>query len=78
VDATCAPADIAYPTDLGLLNDAREKSEIIIDKLYRQAPEDVTKPRTYRKNARKDFLKMSMKRKNSSRVIERYRERYGY
>jgi transposase, IS5 family len=71
VDATCAPADIAYPTDLGLLNDAREKSEIIIDKLYRQAPEDVIKPRTYRKNARKDFLRMSMKRKNSSRVLYR-------
>ncbi len=33
VDATCAPADISYPTDLGLLNDAREKSEILIDKL---------------------------------------------
>lgn len=24
IDATCAPADITYPTDLGLLNDARE------------------------------------------------------
>ena len=24
-DATCAPADIKYPTDLGLLNDARER-----------------------------------------------------
>src|SRR5699024_209808 len=25
LDATCTPADIAYPTDLGLLNEAREK-----------------------------------------------------
>ncbi len=31
LDATCAPADIRYPTDLGLLNDAREKTEQIID-----------------------------------------------
>lgn len=31
VDATCAPADIAYPTDIGLLNEAREKTEKIID-----------------------------------------------
>ena len=23
IDATCAPADISYPTDLGLLNQAR-------------------------------------------------------
>ena len=26
VDATCAPADVAYPTDLNLLNEAREKN----------------------------------------------------
>ncbi|MHC5060786.1 MAG: hypothetical protein ACYTFK_06860 [Planctomycetota bacterium] len=31
VDATCTPADIAYPTDLSLLNEAREKSEAIIE-----------------------------------------------
>jgi hypothetical protein len=34
VDATCAPADIAYPADLGLLNDAREKTEEVIDQLH--------------------------------------------
>ena len=27
LDATCAPADIKYPTDLGLLNQAREHTE---------------------------------------------------
>ena len=31
VDATCAPVDIHYPTDLGLLNSAREHTEAIID-----------------------------------------------
>ena len=30
LDATCAPADITYPTDLKLLNDAREKNKQII------------------------------------------------
>ena len=30
MDATCAPADIKYPTDLNLVNDARELSEAII------------------------------------------------
>lgn len=34
IDATCAPADITYPTDLGLLNDAREKLETMIDTLH--------------------------------------------
>lgn len=31
LDATCAPADIRYPTDLSLLNEAREKTEKTID-----------------------------------------------
>jgi len=34
MDAACAPADIAFPTDLKLLNAAREKSEKIIDVLH--------------------------------------------
>jgi IS5 family transposase len=34
LDATCAPADIKYPTDLGLLNQAREHTEKIIDALH--------------------------------------------
>lgn len=33
MDATCAPADIKYPTDLNLVNDARELSEAIINKI---------------------------------------------
>ena len=34
VDATCAPADIRYPTDCSLLNEAREKLEAMIDDLF--------------------------------------------
>ena len=36
MDATVAPQNITYPTDLKLLNAAREKSEGIIDKLYKK------------------------------------------
>lgn len=36
LDATCAPADIKYPTDLGLLNQGREYTEKIIDALHTQ------------------------------------------
>jgi IS5 family transposase len=71
VDATCATADIAYPTDLGLLNDAREKSEILIDKLYAHAPVGIKKPRTYRQKARGDFLGLSMKRNMTKRSVQR-------
>ena len=34
VDATCAPADITYRTDLKLVNQAREKTEEIIDSMH--------------------------------------------
>lgn len=34
LDATCAPADISYPTDTALLNESREKLEEIIDELH--------------------------------------------
>jgi len=56
LDATCAPADITFPTDLKLLNDARLKSEAIIDDLHAPLKGAEKKPRTYRKKARRDFL----------------------
>lgn len=52
-----APDDISYPTDLGLLNRAREHTEKIIDILYKQLKGQIPKkPRTYRKLARKNYL----------------------
>jgi len=67
-DATACPQDIAYPTDLNLLNDAREKSEEIIDILY--SPDFHTKkPRTYRKVARHNYLKTAQKKVKSKREI---------
>jgi hypothetical protein len=69
LDATCAPADIRYPTDLSLLNEAREKSEIILDALYLQVSDQIeTKPRTYRKLARKAFLSVSKTRRPSRKL----------
>lgn len=60
VDATCAPSDIKYPTDLNLLNEAREKLEGVIDTLCENT--EIIKPRTYRKNARKTYLSTAKKR----------------
>lgn len=80
VDATCAPADIRYPTDLGLLNEARENSERFIDMLYAQVRSQFkAKPRTYRKVARKAFLSVSKKRR-ASRQLKRkgIRKQLGY
>jgi hypothetical protein len=64
IDATCAPADISYPTDLGLLNEARVHSEKIIDILYKQIKYQThKKPRTYRNLARKDYLAVAKQRR---------------
>lgn len=57
VDASCTPADIRYPTDLSLLNEAREHTERVIDALYQQVQGQVVqKPRTYRRKARQQYL----------------------
>jgi len=64
IDATCFPADIKYPTDIGLLNHARELTERTIDELHEQLKRPgVEKPRTYRIVARKDYLRYAKKRK---------------
>jgi len=67
LDATACPQDIAYPTDLGLLNASREKCEEIIDKLYVPALHGPVKPRTYREKARKVYL-LTAKKKNKTRA----------
>ena len=55
VDATCTPADIKYPTDLNLLNEAREKTETIIDRMHSHRENPGKKPRTYRQKGRKAY-----------------------
>lgn len=66
LDATCAPADISYPTDLGILNQAREQTEKIVDSLYEPIKEKFkNKPRTYRNRARKDYLQVAKQRRPS-------------
>lgn len=69
VDATCTPADIKYPTDLNLLNEAREKTEEIIDRLHSFRASTEKKPRTYRRKARKDYLRVAKAKKPGKKKI---------
>jgi len=63
VDATCAPADISYPTDLGVLNAARVHTGKILGILYKQIQKKAhKKPITYRNLARKNYLAVAKKR----------------
>jgi len=69
IDATVTPADITYPTDLKLLNAAREKLEHLIDLLHRRLVGRGKKPRTYRRKARRDFLAIvKLKRAGAKKV----------
>ncbi len=68
IDATACPQDIAYPTDLNLLNDAREKSEFLMDYAFGFSTLKI-KPRNYREVARKDYLKVAQKKAKTRKDI---------
>jgi len=70
-DATCAPADIRYPTDVSLLNEAREKTDEIIDELHVPLVGKSPRPRTYRVKARRRFIAFTKKKKPSRRAIRK-------
>ncbi len=70
VDATCAPSNIRYPIGTSLLNEARENSEKIINMLHEPGTEK--KPRTYRRCARKEYLKFVRIRKPGKKKIHQY------
>lgn len=67
-DATACPQDIAFPTDLDLLNDAREKSEELMDILFEVSTMQ-KKPRNYREKARKEYLKVAQKKAKTRKDI---------
>ena len=70
-DATCAPADIRYPTDVSLLNEAREKTDEIIDKLHTPLVGKEPRPRTYRVKGRRRFIAFTKKKRPGRQAIRR-------
>lgn len=75
VDATCAPADIRYPTDVSLLNEAREKTDAIIDKLHAPLVGKAPRPRTYRVKARRQFVAFVKRKQPSQRKVRQAQKR---
>ena len=74
IDASCAPADIAYPTDLELCDSARKWTETILDHYRKECgptEENGIKPRTYRKTARRRFLNLNKRRKKTTKKIRK-------
>lgn len=68
VDA-CAPSNIRYPQAVSLLNEARENAEKLLDTLH--DPADGKKFRTYRRCARKDYLKYFRCRKHTAKMTRK-------
>ena len=71
MDATVAPQDITFPTDIKLLDSARRKSEELIDILCRSGLHGDKKPRTYRRVARQMFLNIQKKKIRSAKHVRR-------
>lgn len=80
IDATCAPADIRHPTDLSLLNEAREVTEKLIDAMHPQVRETFgLKPRTHRKKARQQFLAVAKKKRpRISKIRKAIKQQLGH
>ena len=69
LDATCAPQNISYPQDINLLNEARENLEALIDKICYEY--NFFHLRTYRRNARKDYLNLAKCKKRTKKKIRK-------
>jgi transposase, IS5 family len=77
IDATIVEQDIQYPTDLGILNESREKLEELVGIICRKTGQD--KPRLYRIKARKQYLNVAKKKKRSAKLIRKaIRQQLGY
>ena len=71
LDATVAPADIKYPTDLSLLNACREDSEKIIGKLWEYGGKSGHKTAYSRRKARRNYLKIAKQRKPKAKAMRK-------
>lgn len=70
LDATAAPGDVRYPTDLSLLNECRENTEQMIDDIWEETKREGHKTSYNRKKARKKYLKVAKQRKPRKNAIK--------
>lgn len=77
MDATCCPADIAFPQDFQLLNHARELLEKMIRVICKE--HGWRMPRTRCQQARRDYLNLSKSKKRTEKAIRKcIRKQLGY
>ena len=71
MDATVAPANIKYPTDIDLLNSSREKLEEAISILWEYVPHKGHMLPYNKKSARKSYLNLSKSKKWTKKKVEK-------
>ena len=71
LDATVAPADIKYPTDIDLLNQCRQHLETAIDLVWKHSHRKGHKLPYSRKHARKSYLSLAKSKKWVARKVRK-------
>ena len=69
MDTTCAPANITYPQDIKLCNEAREKTEKMVETMHERG--DGEKPRLDKQKARQAYLKVAKSKKRTGSVLRK-------
>jgi len=69
MDTTCAPANITYPQDIKLCNEAREKTEKMVEVMHERG--DGEKPRLDKQKARQAYLKVAKSKKRTGNVLRK-------
>jgi hypothetical protein len=70
LDATCAPSDVRYPTDLSLLNECRENCEKLIDDMRGEKRKKSLKKSYDRKKARSAYLAVIKQKRAKPSVLK--------
>lgn len=71
MDATVAPSDIKYPTDIDLLNQCREHYETAIDILWRELPHTGHKLPYSAKKARQSYLNIAKAKRYTAKKLRK-------
>jgi len=66
-DTTCAPANITYPQDIKLCNEAREKTEKMVEAMHERGKGE--KPRLDKQKARQAYMKVAKSKKRSGKIL---------
>ena len=69
MDATCTPANIAYPQDIKLCNEAREKTEEMVESLHKRGNGE--KPRLDKQKARREYLKVAKSKRRTKNILRK-------